>query len=79
MKEITTGEILKFIGIIILMSKFEFCKGRDLWTNTSQFRYFSAPALVKTVMARKRFDLLWLWMVWSDQLEIGPETMKHSQ
>ena len=79
MKEITTGEILKFIGIIILMSKFEFCKRRDLWTNTSQFRYVSAPALGKTGMARKRFDLLWQWMVWSDQPEIRPETMKHSQ
>ena len=30
-------------------------------------------------MARKRFDLLWQWMVWSDQPEIRPETMKHSQ
>ena len=73
------GEILKKFGIIILMSKFEFCKRRDLWTNTSQFRYVSAPALGKTGMARKRFDLLWQWMVWSDQPEIRPETMKHSQ
>ena len=30
-------------------------------------------------MARKRFDLLWRWMVWSDQPEIRPEKMKHSQ
>ena len=63
LKETTTGEILKCFGIIILLSKFEFCKRRDLWTNTSQFRYVSAPALGKTGMARKRFDLLWQWMV----------------
>ena len=79
LKETTTGEILIFFGIIVLMSKFEFNKRRDLWTNTSQFRYVSAPALGKTGMARKRFDLLWRWMVWSDQPEIRPETMKHSQ
>ena len=79
LKETTTGEILIFFGIIILMSKFEFYKRRDLWTNTSQFRYVSAPALGKTGIDRKRFDLLWQWMVWSDQPEIRPETMKHSQ
>ena len=73
MKEITTGKILNFFGIIILMSKFEFCKRRDLWTNISQFRYVSAAALGKTGMARKIFDLLWQWMVWSDQPNIRPE------
>ena len=31
------GEILKCFGIIILMSKSEFCKRRGLCTNTSQF------------------------------------------
>ena len=79
LKETTTGEILIFFGIIILMSKFELCKRRDLWTNTSQFRYVSAPVLGKTGIDRKRFDLLWQWMVWSHQPEIRPETIKDSQ
>ena len=79
LKETTTGEIIKCFGIIILMLKFEFCKRRDLWTNTSQFRYVSASALRKTGMARKIFDLLWHWMVWSHQPEIRPETIKDSQ
>ena len=70
---------MKYVGILILMSKFEFCKRRDVWTNTSPFRYISAPALRKTEMARKIFDLLWQWMVWSDQPEIRPETVKYSQ
>ena len=30
-------------------------------------------------MARKKFDFLWQWMVWSHQPGIRPETMKHSQ
>ena len=58
LKETTTGEILNSFGIIILMPNFEFCKRRDLWTNTSQFRYVSAPVLGKTGMDWKRFDLL---------------------
>ena len=71
LKETTTGKILKLIGIINLITKFAFCKRRDLWTNTSQFRYVSAPALKKTEMARKRFDLLWQWVVWSDFLQVS--------
>ena len=79
LKESTTGEILTFFGIIILMSKFEFCKRRDLWTHISQFRYISAPAMGKTWMARKIFDLLRQWMIWNHQPEIRPEPTKHSQ
>jgi len=30
-------------------------------------------------MSRKRFHLLWQWIVWSDQPNIRSETMKHSQ
>ena len=74
-----SGGNFKFFVIIILMSKFEFCKRRDLWTNTSQFRYVSVPALGKTGMVQKRFDPLWQWMVWSHHPETRPETMKHSQ
>ena len=45
LKEATTGEILNCFGIIILISKFEFCKRSDLWTNTSQFLYVSVAVL----------------------------------
>ena len=79
LKRTTTGKILKFVDNKFLMSKFESCKRRDLWTNTSQFRYVSAPALGRTGMDRKRFDLLRQWMVWSHHPKIRPDIMKHSQ
>ena len=66
MKEIATGKILKFFGRLILMSKFEFCKRRDLWTNISKHIYVPAPALGKTGIPRNRFDLLRQWIVWSE-------------
>ena len=53
------GEKFKIFWHYNLMSKFEFCKRRDLWTNTSQFGYVSASALGKIGMARKIFDILW--------------------
>ena len=31
------------------MSKFEFCKRRNLWTHISQFRYVSVPAMGKNL------------------------------
>ena len=34
-KETTTGEVLKYFGILIILSKFEFNKRRDLWSNIS--------------------------------------------
>ena len=46
------GRNLNCFGILILMSKFEFCKRKDLWTNTSKFSYISALALGETGMPR---------------------------
>ena len=52
-KETTTG----VFGILVLLSKFKFCKHRDLWTNTSKHRYVLASALGKTGIPLNRFDL----------------------
>ena len=59
------------------MSKIDFFKRRDLWTNISKHRY--VPVLGKTRMSRNLFDILWQWMVWSGQPEIRREHVKHSQ
>ena len=40
LNETTTGEVLKYFGILIILSKFKFIKRRDLWSNLSQHRVF---------------------------------------
>ena len=78
-KEATTGEVLKYFGILILLTKFEFNSRRDLWSNLSNHRYIPAPAMGKTGMPRNRFDEFWQHMTWSSQPESRPDHMKHSQ
>ena len=60
------GGIIKWFGIIILATCFEFGDRASLWSNVSQIKYRtapafgrSAPAFGKTVMNRHRFDMLW--------------------
>jgi hypothetical protein len=68
----TKGEILKFIGVIILATRFEFQSRASLWSTTSLSRYTPAPSLGKTGMSRSRFDLLWKSIRFSDQPDERP-------
>ena len=78
-KETATGEVLKYFGILILLTKFEFNSRRDLWSNLSNHRYIPTPTIGKTGMPRNRFDQFWQHMTWSSQPESRLEHMKHSQ
>jgi len=68
----TKGEILKFFGVIILATRFEFQSRASLWSATALSRYTPAAALGKTGMSRTRFDLLWKSIRFSDQPEERP-------
>ena len=78
-KETTTGEVLKYFGILILLTKFEFNNRSDLWSNLSNHRYIPAPAMGKTGIPRNRFDQFWQHMTWSSQPESRLAHIKHSQ
>ena len=58
LNETTTGEVLKYFGILIVLSKFKFIKRRDLRSNLSQHRYVPIPSMGKAWMPRDRFDQL---------------------
>ena len=42
-EDTTKGELVKFFGIIILGSRYEFGSRRDLWATTSVSRFVDAP------------------------------------
>ena len=63
----TRGELLKFFGVLILITRFEFGSRSSLWSTIAPSKYIPAPALGKTGMSRNRFDTLWRYMRWSQQ------------
>jgi hypothetical protein len=74
-KEMTKGELLKFIGILILATRFEFGRRSTLWSTVAIYKYIPAPQFGKTGMSRHRFDLLFRCLTFSDQPEHRPEGM----
>ena len=54
-KGTTPGEILKFFGVLVLLTRFEFSRRRDLWRTTSRTQYIPAACFGKA-MARDRFE-----------------------
>jgi hypothetical protein len=73
----STGEMLKFFGIMILATRYEFGSRRTLWSTTSPVKYIPPPAFGKTGMSKNRFDDLWSCCVWSMQPSERPEGMTH--
>ena len=73
------GEVLKFFGILILVTRFEFGKKRDLWKKRSQNPYIPAPNFGdKTSMSRDRFFALLSNIKFSKQpLEQGDMRSTH--
>jgi Transposase IS4 len=68
-KRTTVGEILKFYGILVLMTRFEFGKRADLWSGIARSKYVQAPEFGKTGMSRKRFSDIAASIRFSEQPE----------
>jgi predicted DNA-binding transcriptional regulator AlpA len=55
--QLTTGELLKFLGILILGTRYKFGHRADMWRTEAGSCILQAPAFgTKTGMSRKRFD-----------------------
>jgi hypothetical protein len=74
-KPTTKGEILKFFGMLILITRFEFSNRSSLWSNVAPSKYIPAPALGKTGMSRHRFDHLMKHIRFSRQPAKRPQGM----
>jgi hypothetical protein len=79
LKETTKGEILKFFGVIILATRFEFGDRASLWSSTAPSKYVPAPSFGQTGMTRPRFDTIWKYIRFSDQPDVRPDNMSSEQ
>ena len=75
----TAGEIVKFFGVMLLVTWFEFGSRASLWSNMSTNEYIPAPLFGLTGMPRKWFDDLWMCIRFSDQPRNHPSEMTSEQ
>ena len=75
----TAGEIVKFFGVMLLVTRFEFGSGASLWSNTSTNKYIPAPSFGLTGMPQKWLDDLWMCIRFSDQPRNCPSEMTSEQ
>ena len=73
------GEIFKFFGVMLLVTRFEFGSWASFWSNTSTNKYIPAPSFGLTGMPRKRLDDLWMCIRFSDQPRNHPSEMTSEQ
>jgi Transposase IS4 len=66
-KTTTKGEMIKFLGVIVLMTRYEFKSRASLWATTAISKYETAPCFGRTNMSRVRFDDIWTCLRWSEQ------------
>ena len=73
------GEIVKFFGVMLLVTWFEFGSRASVWSNTSTNKYIPAPLFGLTGMPRNRFDDLWMCIRFSVQPYNCPSEMTSEQ
>ena len=69
--------MIKWFGIMILATRFEFGDRARLWSTVSQSKYKSAPAFGKNGMNRHRFDILWRHVRWIHHPDMWDEVTSH--
>ena len=75
----TAGDIVKFFGVMLLVTQFEFGSRASLWSNVTTNKYIPAPLFGLTGMPRKWFDDLWMCIRFSDQPRNRPSDMTSEQ
>ena len=73
------GEIVKFFGVMLLVTRFEFGSRASLWSNVTTNKYIPAPSFGQTGMPRKRFGDLWMCIKFSEQPPNRPSEMTSEQ
>jgi Transposase IS4 len=74
--KLTKGELLKWFGVLLLVTRFEFGERKELWSTTSRCKFIPAPNFgERTGMTRDRFHTLFRYMVWSTQPSERPDGM----
>ena len=75
----TLGELVKFIGILVMMTRVKVRVRRDLWNTSARSRYLPAYNFGSMEMSRHRWEQLWKHIRWSEQPPIRPEGTTHER
>jgi len=80
MQPTTRGELLKFIGVTMLATRYEFGSRAELWSTKPRNSYLVAPAFgERTGLSRCRFDALWSCVAFSEQTSGGRDDSEQSR
>lgn len=78
--KVTKGELLKFFGVLILITRFEFADRANLWATHSRCKYIPPANLgERTGMTRDRFHVILRYLAWSYQPKIRPDGMSSEE
>ena len=75
----TAGEIVKFFGVMLLVTRFEFRSRASVWSSTSTNKYIPDPSFGLTGMPQKWFDDLWMCIRFSDHPHNHPSEKTSEQ
>ena len=75
----TAGEIVKFFGVMLLVTQFEFRSWTSLWSSISTNKYIPDPSFGLTGIPQNRFDDLWMCIRFSDRPHNPPSEMTSEQ
>ena len=79
-RRMTREEFYKLLGILILITRFEFTSRATLWSRTTASKFIPAPRIGETTgMSRNRFDELWSHLRWSEQPVQRPADKTHAE
>jgi Transposase IS4 len=65
----TKGELLKFFGVVILVTKYKFTSRASLWITSPPSKYEACPNFGQTGMSHGRLDDIWRCIRFSTQPE----------
>jgi hypothetical protein len=77
-KLITEGEMVKFFGTMVLMTRFRCRNRRELWKEKSKYKYQPVFDMGQTGMTRHRWDDIWTCIRFSYQPEERDPEMDHA-
>ena len=77
--DLSKSELIKFLGLCILITRFQFSSRRNLWSTTATSKYVPAYRLGQlSGMSRCRFDQIWSCLRWGRQPQERPDDMSHA-
>lgn len=79
LEELDVGELIKFFGVLLLITRFEFGDRASLWSTKMDNPYIPAVCLGETTgMRRNQFDSIWRYLTFSECPDEQPEWVTSS-